>query len=112
MSASKTATAAAKAVAKSKQQAQAARTPEQILDDIRKNFAAGLAVPPNDQKFLLAQYDEAMTHIFDMRRAQVMEEARINELTTTVTALQAKLDEFREVYEAENRSTSLTIERV
>ena len=54
---SKTAMAAMKAVAKSESSKKAERTPEQRLKDIRLNLAARLAVTPEDQRWLLEQYD-------------------------------------------------------
>ena len=67
------------------------RSPDEIIKAIRGNLAAHLAVTPNDVQFLLAQYDAAV-HIIEDRATEVRD-------------LQIKLDEFRSVYEQENRST-------
>ena len=101
MSTSKTAEAAAKAVKKSQQVQKGERTPEQILSDFRKNLTAGLAVTPEDQRFLLALYDSAK------ESEELLESA-----TATITKLQDQVEQFRTVYEQENRSQSVRIERV
>lgn len=44
--------AADNAVKKSTKPAAGERTPEQVLSDIRKNISAGLAITPDDQRFL------------------------------------------------------------
>ncbi len=51
--------AAARAVKNSQRVAVETRTPDQRLADIRKNRQAKLFVTPDDQDFLLAQYDHA-----------------------------------------------------
>ena len=67
MSKSKTNAAVAdKAVAKSQKKVATERTPEEVLKGIRGNFAAGLAVTPDDQKFLLGLYDAAFNHAVDL----------------------------------------------
>lgn len=66
MSTSKTAEAAAKAVAKSQKANKTERTPEHILADLRRNLSAGLAVTPDDQRFLLSAYDAAFARATEL----------------------------------------------
>ena len=110
MSASKTAEAARKAVEKSERKAGVERTPDQILADIRKNFAAGLAVTPADQKFLLSAYDAAI-EIAAAKDITIAELTKGIELSNaTITTITSQNEEFRKVYELENRNISLDIE--
>lgn len=52
---------AGRSVKKSEKTRLLERTPEQIIKDIRNNLSAKLAVTPDDVKFLLGKYDEAVT---------------------------------------------------
>ena len=112
--------AAARSVKKGEKVKTADRTPEQIIADIRKNLGANLAVTPDDQRFLLAKYDEGRgelialsinteTKIAEMKQASLEAMQDANNL---IDRLKAQVEEFRTVYEAENRSQSLVVERV
>ena len=98
MTESKTANAARKAVEKSEKKGKVERTSDQIISDIRKNLSAHLAVTPEDQRFLLAQYDEVLVKALAS--------------ATDLVVAQGKLDEFRDVYEQENRSATLRVDVV
>lgn len=111
--------AADNAVKKSEKTKTADRTPVQIVDDVRKNLSAGLAVTPDDQKFLLQKLDDA--HMLMRQTSKQLQEATetIIELqglnasqSTMIVEQQAKLEEFRAVYDTENRSQTLRVERV
>lgn len=88
-----------------KHQAELARTPEQRLSAIRGSLAAKLFVTPDDQRFLLALYDQALSAI-------IVAGVVFSQQQQEIADLQAKLEEFRTVYEQENSSTSVKVERV
>ena len=102
--------AANNAVEKSKKVKAADRTDLQIIADMRRNFAAGLAVTADDQKWLLAQYDALVEKDLDGQIGYM--QVRITQLVEENTQLTTKLQEFRDVYEQENRSTVVKVERV
>lgn len=105
-------TAAANAVKKSERVKPGDRTPEQILKDIRGNLAAHLFVTPNDQRWLLARYDEAVQAVVDgdfKRGALGLENESIKAENVRLTV---QVEEFRSVYEQENRCQTLTLECV
>ena len=102
--------AADNAVEKSKKVKAADRTDLQILADIRRNFSANLAVTPEDQKWLLAQYDALVEK--DLEGQVDYMQVRITQLVEENTQMTTKLQEFRDVYEQENRSTVVKVERV
>ena len=97
--------AAAQAVRKSEKSKTVERTPEQVLADIRRNLAARLAVTPLDTAFLLAQYDALQARIDELLGVN-------GELLLLVGSLKEQNEQFRTVYEAENRSQAVTVERI
>jgi len=103
MSTSKTADAARKAVEKSQSKGKVERTPEEVIEQIRRNFAANLAVTPDDQKFLLAQYDTATGSAAGLQDA-------VEVFKEQIAVLTAKNEELRAVYEQENRSATLQVD--
>lgn len=74
---------AANAVARGSKKKPEDRTPEQILKDIRTNLAAKLAVTPDDQRFLLAKYDEVRAALQEM--APTVDQQPIYDITTGET---------------------------
>jgi len=110
MSVSKTADAARKAVEKSQSKGKVERTPEEVIEQIRRNFAANLAVTPDDQKFLLTQYDAAAAQ--ESLRTGLLSIANdaVTKLQHQVVDLTAKNEELRAVYEQENRSATLRVD--
>ena len=111
--------AAARSVKKSEKTKTADRTPLDVIADVRRNLLSGLAVPPDDQRFLLAQYDAAQSTVALLgqsttallKRAETAE-ANVADQSGIIGELQSKIEEFRTVYEAENRSTTVKVERV
>lgn len=97
MSKSKTAAAADKAVAKSQQKGTEVLTPEQRISNIYKNASQGLSVTSEDILLLHAALCSALV--------------TISGLNTDVTRLTAQNEEFRAVYEHENRSMGVKVER-
>jgi DNA-binding FadR family transcriptional regulator len=96
------------------------RTPEQRLADIRKNLDAKLFVTPDDQRWLLRQYDEIHAILTALKHNTA---AKIAEMTTAnfdamtaanqeIDNLKAQIEQFRTVYEQENRSVAVEIEQV
>ena len=75
---------AARAVKNSQKKAAETRTPEQVIGDIRKNLAAKLFITPDDQRFLLAQYDAQQIVIMDL-----------NAQLSAMAALQAEIEHIR-----------------
>lgn len=119
--------AAARAVKNSQKKVAETRTSEQRMADIRKNRAAKLFVTPDDQDFLLAQLDGAILNLEGLQsineaqdmdiknlRAEVVRlTEQVRDLTKVILpGLEAKIEEFRSVYEAENSSMTFKAERV
>lgn len=108
---------AAQAVQKSEKVKTAERTPEQIILSVRHLLAARLSVTPDDQRFLLAAYDELLV-VLDiaikndiLKTAQIAElEAKLDEAFSANIDLTRKNEEFRSVYEQENRTASLRVD--
>lgn len=97
---------AARAVKNSeKKSAEALRTPEERMAAIRGSVAAKLYIVPDDIRFLLEKLDET----FAAYAAQL---AIVHTQDALVLELQAKVEEFRTVYEQENRNMALKVERV
>lgn len=127
MSASKTAEAAAKAVAKSMGKT-VELTPEQRLAGIWKNYDANLAIVPLDARFLLesltASQLDAMNsqaaHLLDIEdfKSQIagyqstntINNERIGQLNQQIAKLSEDNEQFRRVYEQENRTTRAKVE--
>jgi hypothetical protein len=70
-----------------------------------KGVRSRLFVPPLELLFFVEQYEEIRSYAVSVLNRALAAETRVAELT-------AKNEEFRQVYEAENRSTSVTVERV
>ena len=83
------------------------RTSEQIMKDLRHNLASNLAVTPDDQRFLLAQYDVLLKNFIEQQTVAFQQGV---ENAKKIAELQAKNEEFRSVYEAENSSQTLKVE--
>lgn len=98
------------AVEKSKKVKASERTPEQIIADIRRNFAAGLAVPPDDQKFLLGEYERVHLTLAEAIATNTTLKQALESIRTENLELTAKVEEFRAVYEQENRRTTLQVD--
>lgn len=107
MSASKTAKVAAKAVEKSQKKTAAERTPEEVIKQIRNNLISWLAVTPSDQRLLLTAYDAAIAEAVRLGIEAKTFEKKLDEALSANIELQKKIDEFREVYEEENRKLKL-----
>ena len=124
---------AAKAVAKSEKKTGAERTTLEVIADIRHNLGSGRAVTPEDQRFLLTQYDDVhalMNQIMELLKSandsfaelyafidsaaanDNLKNAQIAELKVQVALLTAKNEEFRDVYEQENRNQTLRVDVV
>lgn len=93
--ASKNQEAAEKAVRKSQQVNIAERTIEQIIADIGKLAASGLSVTSADILLLLSQYRNAI--------------ANLKDAAENISRLSAQNEEFRAVYEQENRSATIAM---
>jgi hypothetical protein len=126
--------AAAKAVAKSERKAATEQTPQQLIDALRKNLATVPVgyVPTHQIVALLGRFDfvtdnlrtEKLTTV-DLatqlvaaeRAAKALEDEKkvmtdtILGLTQNVQELQAKNQEFRDVYEKENFRANVTLEK-
>lgn len=68
---SKTAQAAMNAVARGQQKEKIELTPEEKLKQIRLNLDARLWIPPDQQRWLLAQYDDAVKQLADEQEKRV-----------------------------------------
>jgi hypothetical protein len=111
--------AAAQAVAKSNKKESTARTLEQVIADIRKNASAGLSVTSADILSLLGVYDITVAQEDNLKDSVRGWEAEIQKLQATNTVLNERIaqlteqnERFREVYELENHSSSVKIEKV
>ena len=108
---------AARAVKNSQKTVAETRTPEEILKTIRGNIAAHLFVTPTDQRFLLEQYDAAITSIYTVNRDHVTlrsaieaQDAYIADLQAEIVRLNEQIEQFRTVYEQENRNQTLRVD--
>lgn len=112
-------TAAANAVKKSERVKPADRTSEQVLSDIRKNLAARLFVTPDDQRYLLVLYDTLMLKL-EQNQTLLNQSPDIIKMATEaaeianteIVNLRSQVEQFRAVYEQENSSTEIKVERV
>jgi hypothetical protein len=104
--------AAARSVKKSEITRLAERTPEQILADIRNNLASRLTVVPDDIRFLLKKYDDVSALLAQQTRILDNATTTVLTLSDENATLKQKNEEFREVYEKENSSQSITMERI
>lgn len=118
--------AAAQAVAKSNKKESVERSPDEIISHARNNAQSGLSVTSVDILFILG--------VLDSTRAALRAEAELNasqstmivslteqneQLQTTNNILNERIaqlteqnERFREVYELENHSSSVKIEKV
>jgi len=104
--------AADRAVKRSEKKKPSDRTVSEIFKDIRGNIAAHLAVTFSDTRWLLDQYDQI--------HAQMVQQTNLIRLATDAAILQdqeiknmrEQVDQFRTVYDQENRHTEVTVERV
>jgi hypothetical protein len=107
------------AVRKGQKQKPEDRTPEQILKGIRNNLASRLAVTPDDQRFLLLQYDTTTTSLQAANEVSKELTLQVENLTKQnndqnqqIQKLVEENDQFRAVYEQENRKQLLSVETV
>lgn len=103
---------AARAVKNSQRVQAETRTPEQRLISIQKNLEAKLFVPPDEQRFLLELYLNAQASIITSGSVLFQYAETIEEQKAQIADLQTKVEEFRKVYEEENRSMALKVERI
>lgn len=91
------------------------RTDEQRIRDIRKNLANNLWVMPDDIRLLLNLYDAAVLEIADAEkdtRSRLIDLAcEVSDLRALNHQLRDENDQFRNVYEAENRTQTVTVEQ-
>jgi chromosome segregation ATPase len=125
--------AAAQAVAKSNRKSEVERTPDDIIADIRKNASAGLSVTSADILLLLRRFDsfrttmvqatnqlnastETLQELGNEIETLKAEKQQLQEVNTilneNIAQLTAKNEEFRSVYEIENRAASVKVEKV
>jgi hypothetical protein len=105
MSDSKTAKAAAKAVARSQQTTKEERTPQRRIEDVIKGVRSHRFVPPLELLFFVEQFEAYATALVTLLNRALKAETKVADLI-------AKNEEFRAVYEQENRTASLKVERV
>lgn len=105
------------AVRKGQKQRVEERTPEQIMKGIRNSLASRLAVTPDDQRFLLLQYDTVLSSLVEAQHAAIDLDVQIENLTkqnndqaAQIQKLVEENDQFRDVYEKENRRQLLSVE--
>ena len=104
--------AAAQAVAKSNKKESAERSPAQIISDARNHAQSGLAVTSADILFILSVLDSNRSAAIQSG-SQVVELQEVNTiLNENVAQLTAQVAEFRRVYELENRSSSVKIQKL
>ena len=97
--------AAAQAVAKSNKKESAERSPAEIISHARNNAHSGLAVTSADILLILSALDFA--------RAALAQTQTVNAtLNENLAQLTEQNERFREVYELENHSSSVKIEKV
>ena len=97
--------AAAQAVAKSNKKESVERSPDEIISHARNNAHSGLAVTSADILLILSVLDSA--------RAALAQTQTVNTtLNENLAQLTEQNERFREVYELENHSSSVKIEKV
>ena len=104
--------AAAQAVAKSNKKESVERTPEEILKGIRLNLASKAAVTPDDTRWLLTQFDTDTEALRQFTAQNEKLQTTNNILNERIAQLTEQNERFREVYELENHSSSIKIEKV
>jgi hypothetical protein len=104
--------AAAQAVAKSNKKESVERTPEEILKGIRLNLASKAAVTPDDTRWLLTQFDTDTEALRQFTAQNEKLQTTNNILNERIAQLTEQNERFREVYELENHSSSVKIEKV
>ena len=104
--------AAAQAVAKSNKKESVERTPEDILKGIRLNLASKAAVTPDDTRWLLTQFDTDTEALRQFTAQNEKLQTTNNILNERIAQLTEQNERFREVYELENHSSSIKIEKV
>ena len=87
--------AAARAVKNSQKKTVETRTPEQVISDIRKNLAAKLFVTPDDQRFLLDQYDDVIRLATEEEIVYQNEIADLQAQVSSMAALRGEIDLLR-----------------
>lgn len=94
-----------------KKAAEALRTPEERLAAIRGSVAAKLYVTQDDIRFLLEKYDRA--HELMVQNTTLLQNAIVSmdAAYQERDELKVQVEQFRTVYEQENRSTTLKVER-
>jgi hypothetical protein len=106
---------AERAVRKSQKSKSEDRTPEQILKDIRNSIPGKLHILTADIAVLLGLYDNAadevkrLTEKNDSLMASNLE--AMQGANAEIERLRAQNEEFRSVYEAENRRSVVTMDR-
>ena len=110
--------AAARAVKNSNKSGAVVLTQKERIKNIRGLLAAKLAVPPDEQRFLLEQYDlyvqkrdwlasavQSSIGTSELLQEQVKELKELNaSQSTMIVKLQEENEQFRSVYEIENSS--------
>lgn len=103
---------AGRSVKKSEKMKQAERTTEQIIKEIRHHLADKTAVVPLDTAFLLLRYDMATEAVMDLN-TQIDNLTKQNDgQSEQIQKLVEENDQFRAVYEQENRKQVLSVETV
>jgi|SRR5579864_424283 len=79
------------------------RSADDIIKGIRGNLVSPLTILKTDVAVLLKNYDAMVAGVLDLQAQLAASEA-------LVVDLKAKVEEFRSVYDQENRSTTITFE--
>lgn len=97
-----------------KKAAEALRTPAERLKDIRNSAAPGcvVAVTKDDVRFLLGAFDAEQEFSHKLAVENVDLKTLNASQSTMITELRDQIEQFRTVYEQENRSTTIKVERV
>ena len=103
---------AGRSVKKSEKAKQAERSTEQIIKEIRHHLADKTAVVPLDTAFLLLQYDMATEAVMDLNTQIDNLTKQNNDQSEQIQKLVEENDQFRAVYEQENRKQVLSVETV
>lgn len=90
--------AAARAVKNSERKTVETRNPKQVISDIRKNLAAKLFVPPDDQRFLLAQYDDVIRRATEEETVYQNEIADLKAQIASLVVLHSEIETFKTGY--------------
>ncbi len=100
---------AERAVERSGKTKDAALTPLQLIQSLRNNLRANLFIPSHQTQALLDAYDSNHAALLQSAEISRLGTQTIELLGAEIEQLKAQVEEFRPVYEQENRTTTVQV---